>query len=45
MTRVEMKRQLKALAERDDANVIRIRFDKDNKLTIATMYMIDKKTI
>lgn len=43
MTRVEMKRQLKALAERDDANVIRISFDKDNKWTIATMYMIDKK--
>lgn len=43
MTRVEMKRQLKALAERDDANVIRISFDKDNKFTIATMYMIDKK--
>lgn len=45
MTRVEMKRQLKALAERDDANVIRISFAKDNKCTIATMYMIDKKTI
>lgn len=43
MTRVEMKRQLKALAERDDANVIRISFDKYNKFTIATMYMIDKK--
>ena len=44
MTRVEMKRQLKALAERDDANVIRISFDKVNKCKIATMYMIDKKS-
>lgn len=43
MTRVEMKRQLKALAERDNANVIRISFTKDNGFTIATMYMIDKK--
>lgn len=45
MTRVEMKRQLKALAERDDANVIRISFDKDNKSTTATMYMIDKNDL
>lgn len=45
MTRVEMKRQLKHLAERDNANVIRISFDKDNKLTIATMYMIDKNDL
>lgn len=43
MTRLEMKRQLKALAERDNANVIRISFTKDNGFTIATMYMIDKK--
>ena len=43
MTRVEMKRQLKALAERDGANVIRISFAKDDKCTIATMYTIDKK--
>lgn len=43
MTRVEMKRQLKAIAERDNANVIRISFLKDNGCTIATMYMIDKK--
>ena len=43
MTRVEMKRQLKALAERDNANVIRISFNKVNGCTIATMYMIDKK--
>lgn len=43
MTRVETKRQLKALAERDNANVIRISFNKDNGFTIATMYMIDKK--
>lgn len=34
MPRVEMKRQLKALAERDNANVIRISFTK---------YVIDKK--
>lgn len=45
MTRVEMKRQLKALAERDGANVIRISFDKDNKCTIATMYTIDKNDL
>lgn len=43
MKRVEMKRQLKALAERDNANVIRVSFTKDNGFTIATMYMIDKK--
>lgn len=43
MKRVEMKRQLKALAERDNANVIRISFTKDNGCTIATMYMINKK--
>lgn len=43
MTRVEMRRQLKALAERDGANVIRITFTEDNGLTIATMYKIDKK--
>lgn len=43
MTRVEMKRQLKALAERENANVIRISFFKDHKCTFATMYMIDKE--
>lgn len=43
MTRVEMKRQLKALAERDNAKIIRISFTKDNGFTIATMYMIDKQ--
>lgn len=43
MTRVEMRRQLKEMAERDGAKVIRISFAKDNKFTIATMYMIDKK--
>lgn len=45
MTRAEMKRQLKALAERDGVNVIRISFDKDNKCTIATMYTIDKNDL
>lgn len=44
MTRVEMKRQLKAVAERDNANVIRISFTKDNGFTIATMYTIDKES-
>lgn len=43
MTRAEMKRQLKAVAERNNANVIRITFTKDNKCTIATMYIIDKE--
>ena len=43
MTRVEMRRQLKEIAESAGANVIRISFAKDNKFTIATMYMIDKK--
>ena len=43
MTRVEMRRQLKEIAESDGANVIRISFAKDNKCTIATMYTIDKK--
>ena len=43
MKLVEMRRQLKAIAERDKANVIRITFVKDNGWTIATMYMIDKK--
>ena len=43
MKRVEMRRQLKAIAERDNANVIRISFTKDNGFTIATMYMIDKE--
>ena len=43
MTRLEMRKQLKAMAERNDANVIRITFVKDNGCTIATMYMIDKK--
>lgn len=43
MKRVEMRRQLKAIAERDNANVIRISFIKDNGFTIATMYTIDKE--
>lgn len=43
MKLVEMRRQLKAIAERDKANVIRITFVKDNGWTIATMYMIDKE--
>lgn len=38
-----MRRQLKAIAERDNANVIRISFIKDNGFTIATMYTIDKE--
>lgn len=43
MKLVEMRRQLKAIAERDNANVIRINFTKDDGFTIATMYMIDKE--
>lgn len=43
MTRVEMRRQLKALAERDNEKVIRISFIKDKDFTIATMYLIDEK--
>lgn len=43
MTRVEMRRKLKEIAERSNAKVIRISFNKVNDFTFATMYMIDKK--
>lgn len=42
MTRVEMKRQLKALANEQGNDVIRISFNSTKDYTIATMYVIDK---
>ena len=45
MTRVEMRRQLKEIAERYNTKVIRISFFKDKDFTIATMYTIDENDL
>lgn len=43
MTQVEIKRNLKTLAEENGEDVIRITFQKTDDYTIATMFTIDKQ--